>query len=90
MSSDEWAVLRRHFERGEEHYLHSLVKRLMRGEEVSQTEIAYYRGFHEGARMVLSYPKVALANLEKAAAKGYAAHLEREEIERFESQSPHL
>lgn len=48
-------------------WMQTLAKRLMYGPKPTPEEIAYYRGYYEGAYFVLVHPEVAEANLEKAA-----------------------
>jgi hypothetical protein len=48
-------------------WMEELARRLMYGPKPSPEEIAYHRGFIEGAYFVLVHPEVAEANLEKAA-----------------------
>ena len=48
-------------------WMQKLANRLMYGPKPSPEEIAYYRGFYEGAYFVLVHPEVAEANLERAA-----------------------
>lgn len=54
-----------------ERWMRKLANRLMRGDVPSPAEIAYYRGYYEGAYFVLVHPEVAEGNLEKAAAMAW-------------------
>lgn len=48
-------------------WMEKLAHRLMYGPRPSPEEIAYYRGYYEGAYFVLVHPEVAEQNLERAA-----------------------
>ncbi len=66
-----------------------VARRLMAGGKVSAEEIAYYRGFYQGAVYVLEHPAQAEKSLERAANVAWLlvqAELEKEK----EEQSPHI
>lgn len=52
-------------------WMQKLATRLMRGDVPTPEEIAYYRGYYEGAYFVLVHPEVAEDNLERAAAMAW-------------------
>lgn len=62
-----------------ERWMRKLADRLMRGEMPSDAEIAYYRGYYEGAYFVLVHPEVAENNLEKAAKIAWSLYGEDDE-----------
>jgi hypothetical protein len=64
-----------------ERWMQKLAKRLMYGPRPSDAEIAYYRGFYEGAFFVLVHPEVAEANLERAARIAWALAGEDDDTE---------
>lgn len=60
-------------------WMEKLAKRLMYGPRPSPEEIAYYRGFYEGAYFVLVHPEVAENNLERAAQVAWTLYGELDE-----------
>lgn len=66
-----WKQLRDYVVSRYDRWMLSLSKRIMRGEEVSQREIDYHRGFYDGAKYAVLIPEVALANLERVAREAW-------------------
>ena len=64
---DGWKRLAELVRVDRERFLTKLAKRLMAGEEVSQREIDFHRGFYQGAEWVVGHPENAEASLERAA-----------------------
>lgn len=48
-----------------------LATRQLAGEQVSQAEIDFHRGFYRACRWLLGHPEQALDNLERAARRAY-------------------
>lgn len=87
----EHAGWRRLYERVNEErqtFMASLAKRLMRGEIVSQREIDYTRGFHEGAAWIISQPEEADKHLEAAARRAWTM-VELELLRERKDDSPY-
>ena len=68
---DGWKRLAELVRADRERFLLRLAKRLMAGEEVSQREIDFQRGFAQGAEWVVGHPEQAEASLERAARKAW-------------------
>lgn len=66
-----WKRLNDKVRADEEHFLRSLTSRLMAGEQVSQREIDWYRGFYAACKWLLGHPEQAMDNLEKAATRAW-------------------
>lgn len=62
-----WLALKAHFENGKQGFGTELIRRQMRGEEVSQREIDYMRGCSEMAETIFKYPTQAVSQLERTA-----------------------
>lgn len=84
-----WAVLKEHQERTRGSYMKNITAQLIAGKTLDQREIDYLRGAFDVAEKILQYPEVALANLERVAARLYRTHLD-EEVERLSEDSPYL
>jgi hypothetical protein len=78
-----WRRLYDRVKASKERFLGDLAKRLMGGDTVTSEEIAYHRGFYQGAFYVLAHPEVAEKNLERAARMAYM--LAQEEMESEEA-----
>lgn len=66
-----------------------VAKRLMAGGKVSAEEIAYYRGFYQGAVYVLEHPAQAEKSLERAASVAWLL-VQNELAKGQEDQSPYI
>lgn len=66
-----------------------LARRLMQGRKVSAEEVAYYRGFYQGAVYVLEHPAQAERSLERAASVAWAL-VQNETQKEHEEDSPHI
>lgn len=66
-----------------------VARRLMAGGKVSAEEIAYYRGFYQGAVYVLEHPAQAEKSLERAANVAWLL-VQSELAKEQEEQSPHI
>lgn len=71
-----------------ERYLSGLSRRMMAGEKIPPEEIAYHRGFYQGAIWVLAHPEVAEKNLERAARMAYVLAAE-EVLTQSEEETPY-
>lgn len=69
-------------------YTAKIARRLMAGEEVSQREIDWYRGYYAGALETLRRPYVAEHNLEGAARLAWG--LASEAITEKENETPYV
>lgn len=70
-------------------FLGNIARRLMSGQEVSQREIDFHRGFYAGAQWIIERPEEAEANLEKAARWAWAWLKEIEAETEEESEKPY-
>jgi hypothetical protein len=59
-----WRHLRKRFEERQGLFLKSIAKRLLRGEEVSQSEIDFQRGYYTAVEDILDAPEKAVEKLE--------------------------
>ena len=66
-----------------------VARRLMAGGTVSSEEIAYYRGFYQGAVYVLEHPAQAERSLERAASVAWGL-VQAELVKTEEEQSPYI
>ena len=62
-----WRRLYEHIEAEEEGFARGLAKRLMAGENVSQREVDFHRGFFRACKWVVGHPEQAMGSLERAA-----------------------
>jgi hypothetical protein len=84
-----WRRLNEKVKADEEHFLVSLAQRQMAGEDVSQREIDFHRGWYRACRWLLGHPEQALDNLERAVRSAYLmTQLELDQA--VEEDSPYL
>ncbi len=85
-----WQHLRQKVEASKESFLIRIAERQMRGEEVSQREIDFLRGYYHGALDLLMAPERAEQNLEREAKRAYRKALaEANEAQAKEEESPY-
>lgn len=84
-----WRRLHEHVEADEDRFFGTLSRRLMAGEDVSQREIDFHRGWYRACKWLLAHPEQAMDNLEKAA-KSALLLMELELEQATEADSPYL
>jgi hypothetical protein len=84
-----WKRLREKVTSGRKSYLLGISERLMGGEEVSQREIDFHRGFYYGVNYATGIPEVVEDNLARTARLAYALALDEFEQESIKD-SPYL
>lgn len=84
-----WKRLYEHVKSSRSRFLLALTKRQMAGEEVSQREIDFNRGFFQGALWALGHPDQAMTSLERAARQAWLA-AELEVLTEEEGDSPYV
>ncbi len=70
--SPAWRKLYERIVADKEGFLDDLARRLMAGGKTTEEEIAFMRGFYQGAVWVVKHPAVAEKNLERAATTAWA------------------